>query len=267
MRVYNEKEIQDLLRQAAALQSAKRDFTTGLTLEEIRRVAEEAGIDPRFVEQAAMGAPLPRQQQKKGFLGGAYKIEAERVIGHPVDGEEWGVMVHEIRRAFDTTGEVQEVGRGFEWRYGYTQLGSNYIYGHVSVTPRRGRTHLHATRKLSNQSTIFIVPAVLLIFATMFAIPAFVGKISLLAPLLLTLATVLSFWGSRAWFGKVSREAQQKLEDLMTSLERIAGESEAYDADRIEEEDAVPGGRLDSTLLDEPPERTGTPMQQRRRTR
>ncbi len=264
MRVYNEKEIQDLLRQAAALQSAKRDFTTGLTLEEIRRVAEEAGIDPRFVEQAAMGTPLPRQQQKAGFWGGAYKIEAERVVGHEVDGEEWAEMVHEIRRAFGTTGEVKEVGRGFEWLYGYTQLGSNYIYGHVSVTPRRGRTRLHATRKLSNQSTVFILPGMLLLFAAMFTIPAFVGKMSLLVPLLLTLATVLSFWGARAWFGKMSRDAQQKLDEMMTNLERIAGESEAYEAERGE----TLGGRIDATLLDdEAPQRLDVPTRNRPRTR
>lgn len=248
MRVYNEKEIQDLLRQAAALQSAKRDFTTGLTLDEIRRVAEEAGIDPHFVEQAALGTPLPRKQQKAGFWGGAYKLEAERVVGHEVDAEEWGEMVHEIRRAFNTTGDVRQVGRGFEWLYGYLQLGSSYIYGHVSVTPRRGHTRIHATRKLSNESTVFILPFALLIPLLICSMLAGVGEISALIPILLTLATALSFVGARAWFGKMSHGAQQKLDEMMARLEQIAGESETYETKQAETSGE---GRLDARLLDE----------------
>ena len=264
MRVYNEKEIQALLRQAAALQAARRDFTTGLTLEEIRRVAEDAGIDPHFVEQAALGAPLPRREQKGGFWGGAYKLEAERVVGHEVDAEEWGEMVHEIRRAFGTTGDVREVGRGFEWLYGYPQYGSSYIYGHVSVTPRRGRTRLHATRKLSNQSTVFLIPFFLLFPAIGLGILAGVGKVSVFLPILLVLATALSFWGARAWFGNLSRDAQQQLDEMMTRLEQIAGESETYEAGQ---EGTIPEGRLDPNLLDEAPAESEPAARSRRRVR
>ena len=89
-----EQTRENIIRQAAALQAAKRDFTTGLTLDEIRRVAAEAGIDPQFIEQAAAGAPLPVPvQAKPGFWGGRYRLERERLVDHEVDGEEWSEMV------------------------------------------------------------------------------------------------------------------------------------------------------------------------------
>lgn len=267
MRIYNEKETQDLLRQAAALQAAKRDFTTGLTLDEIRRVAEEAGIDPSYVEQAALGAPPPLVPQKAGLWGGAYKLESEVMIDHEVDAEEWMEMVDAIRRAYGATGEITEVGRAFEWSYGYPQYGSAYVYGHVSVAPRRGRTRIRATRKLSNQTLVFLLPGMLAIFPLIFGIAAFVGTkpVSFWVPIVLTLLTLVSFVGMRAVYGHMSRSAQARMQEMMVQLEQIAGESEHYEARQEHAGDTE--GRIDSALLDEAVEETPSQRAARTRTR
>lgn len=271
MRIYNEQETQELLRQAAALQAAKRDFTTGLTLDEIRRVAAEAGIDPAFVEQAAMGAPPPPVQQKSGFWGGAYRLERERLIDHEVDGEEWTAMLDEIRRGYGHVGETKEIGRGFEWSYGYPQYGSAYVYGHVSVAPRRGRTRIRATRRLSNQTLVFLLPFLPAIFAVIFGIIAVAGdKVSGIVPLVLTLITLVAFVGARALFGSMSRKAEREMEEMMERLEEIAGESEQYAAEQEREAGETKPlreGRLDADALDfdAPPEAAAE--RRRRRTR
>ncbi len=175
-------------------------------------------------------------------------------------------MVDEIRRAYGQPGEVKEVGRGFEWQYGYPQYGSAYVYGHVSVAPRRGRTRIRATRRLSNQTLVFLLPFFPALLAVLLGIGAIAGKTIFWVPILLALVTAASFMWARSLFGSMSRKAEADLDEMMARLETIAGESEQY----AEEETAAmenEGGRLDAGLLDDNAPTSASSNRTRRRTR
>ena len=113
---YSERDAADLLRRAALLQ-ARRDHTggPGLSLEEIKHAAQAAGIDPKLVEQAALGAgnDAPPSEPFLGIQTGARRT---RIVPGSVSDAEWGKMVAALRRGLGGTGEVETIGGVREWR-------------------------------------------------------------------------------------------------------------------------------------------------------
>ena len=218
MRVYSEKEIQNLLRQAAALQAARRDPSNGLTLDEIRRIAQEAGIDASFVDQAANGLTAKTSSNRAdGFWGGTYRVASEMTLNHTVDEDEWAIMVAEIRRSMGQRGQSEALGRGFDWRY--TVNGQEY--SHVTLTPRGERTHVDVSR--ANQAGLwYVAPGVLGFFAILMGFISTFGAAdapSILTPIVLALLTVATFPIARALFASATRKLERKNADM---LERLA---------------------------------------------
>ncbi len=151
------------------MQAARRDPSNGLTLDEIRRIADEAGIDATFVDQAASGLTTTTAQDNNtsGFWGGTYRVGGEMTLNHTVDEDEWAIMVAEIRRSMGQRGQSEALGRGFDWRY--TVNGQEF--SHVTLTPRGDRTHVDVSRV--NQSGFwYMIPGMLAFFAGLLSIIA-----------------------------------------------------------------------------------------------
>jgi hypothetical protein len=226
MRVYSEKEIQALLRQAAALQAARRDPSNGLTLDEIRRIAEEAGIDATFVDQAAQGSvatPEPLHTPSL-FWGGSYRVQSELTLDHEVDDDEWAVMVAEIRRSMGHRGQSEALGRGYDWRY----VVSGQENAHVTLTPRSGRTQVDVSRV--NQHVMWhMIPGMAAFFAALLGLIAAVkpeGGPPILVVLFMTVLAVGSFFSARTIFASTTRAKERKNAELLERLTLIAADSE-----------------------------------------
>jgi hypothetical protein len=267
MRIYSEDEIQDLLRRAAAMQAARRDPSHGLTLAEIRRIAEEAGIDPDYIDAAAQGVRVqPAEVRTDTFLGGTYRVNAEMLLDHEVDDDEWAAIVAEIRRSMGQRGRAEALGKGYDWRY---EL-NGQAYAHVTLTPRRGRTHVDVSRV--NQSGLWhMVPGMLAFFVALLGFIAVVqpGEVALAVLAALAVATVASFAGARALYTRHTRSAARKNADLLNRLATLAGDSESTrrsQADRDIKDARTPGAPLLDELGDAPPEAEQS-TQARSRTR
>lgn len=107
-----------------------------MSLEEIRSIAVEAGIDPEKVAQAA--ALLARSDAggtAARVFGGPSSHHLEHVIPGEISEADFGRLLDVIRRATVQQGQGGRVLDAFEWK---TTSGTSRI--HVNVTPRDGET-------------------------------------------------------------------------------------------------------------------------------
>ena len=148
-RRFGDKDVALILKRAAELQhrdpQAVREGT-GFTLPELESVAQEAGIDPKYVRRAVeeLGAGGP-SGAAPALLGAPVALELSRVVPHELPTTAFEGLVVEIQTGLNEIGAASSLGRSLSWHStgGQRQL-------QISVTPRRGETSIRATEKLGN---------------------------------------------------------------------------------------------------------------------
>jgi hypothetical protein len=124
-RRYSEEEFALILRKASEIQVSSGNQsgvtgTGGLTLEEIRSIATEAGIDPEAVTRAASILGALEWEQKEGLaaaiFGGPSRFHLDCELPGRLPPEEMGRILEQIRRAAEHQGEASEVLGGIEWK-------------------------------------------------------------------------------------------------------------------------------------------------------
>jgi hypothetical protein len=121
-RRYDETEIRAIFARAAEEQeSAQRRLASdeGLTLAELTRIGEEAGLSPGFVARAAatldrMEAPPPPQR----MMGLSVGVSRTAHLDAPLTDAQWQLLVSDLRYTFDASGKVRSTGQSREWRNG-----------------------------------------------------------------------------------------------------------------------------------------------------
>jgi hypothetical protein len=149
-RRYAEDEIRAIFARAAHEQDhAQRrlDSSEGLTLAELTRIGEEAGLSPAFVARAARTldrvdpAPPPTR-----YLGLPVGVRRTVRLDRPLSDADWERLVGDLRHTFDARGEERGSGGSREWRNG------NLV---CSVEPAGEGSRIHLrTRKGSAQGNI-----------------------------------------------------------------------------------------------------------------
>jgi hypothetical protein len=131
-RRYTEQEIQAIFRRATERQEAtgSADPHRGLTLDELKAIGAESGIDPAHVEAAAVDiehgaietdalSPLER------FYGLSAAIRVKRVLPGTMDDATWNNSVDVLRSTFNTRGQDETIGPIREWS-AFTSSGFDY---------------------------------------------------------------------------------------------------------------------------------------------
>ena len=124
-RRYSEEEFALILRKASEIQVSNGNQsaitgTGGLTLEEIRSIATEAGINPEAVTRAASILGALEWEEREGLaaaiFGGPSAFHLDCEIPGRLPPEEMGRVLEQIRRAAEHQGEASEVlgGGGVE---------------------------------------------------------------------------------------------------------------------------------------------------------
>ncbi len=123
-RRYSEQEFALILRKAAEMQEAPGDrggrgSGGGLTLEEIRSIAAEAGISPDAVTRAAALLGVLQAGEGRGLARLLFVEPAKYHLNLEVPGrlrpQDVGRILEELRRAAEHQGEAREVLGGMEW--------------------------------------------------------------------------------------------------------------------------------------------------------
>jgi hypothetical protein len=220
-RLYSEKEIAALFRRASELQNAETAGTApGLSFSEVERIARDLGIDPRYVEAAAMdlragGSPA----EKRSLIGAPVLIEGGRLASKDVSDEQWESMVQECRRAFGQTGRTEQRGRTMEWM----TSGPDLVENRMTVTPKGDATSIQLSQDYSGVAGLAYITGTL---ATVVSAAALVAAIDL--PLAAEVAAGGGTVGGallllRTWFRHFMGGQRRKQTELLGRLQSIAG--------------------------------------------
>jgi len=148
-RRFGDKDVALILKRAAELQHrdplAVREGA-GFTLGELESVAQEAGIDPRYVRRAvdeleARGRPGATST----LLGAPVTLDCTRIVPGEVPAAAFDALAAEIQGGLNEIGAASTLGRALTWHSTNVQRQLQ-----VSVTPRRGETEIAAREKLGN---------------------------------------------------------------------------------------------------------------------
>lgn len=123
---YSEEQFALILKKASEIQtstgggSVRLSDGGGLTLDEMRSIAEEAGIDPEAITRAAAVVGAMAWDEKSGLAAaifggpGTFHLDCE-IPGRLPEGE-MGRILEQIRRAAEHQGEATEILGGVEWK-------------------------------------------------------------------------------------------------------------------------------------------------------
>jgi hypothetical protein len=214
---HSDREIARILHHAAELQQQDRergavatDPAAGLSLDELKLIAAEVGIEARYVEAAAADVHQGGKNRRRFFFWGApASSEVEQVVNGEVTEEQWDTLLATIRRSTGNSGQPSALGRTLEWR---GEL------DHVSISPRNGQTHM---RLMSNNLARILpmhLPPGMLSFIFTFAIAKGQGVAPLEALALGAAATGSVFALARGLVGYLCRRKTRQMQELLREL-------------------------------------------------
>ena len=254
MRHYSEQEIQAIFRRATERQEAASTQAPreGLTLDELKRIGDESGIDPAHIEAAAHdithgveGAPSPTGVER--FYGRSATIQVERMLPGRMDDAIWNDAVETLRSIFNTRGQAETIGPIREWS-AFTSSGFDYqalladdtwytmMEGlnltsnktrspvHVEAKPEGGGTRLTATYRMP-PSRLWEGPGISAVFllAAIVTTIVFTLNASPLALFLVPLGLLLGGGSAAAYYYHMHRsELETTQQRIDKAVERIA---------------------------------------------
>lgn len=274
-RHYSEQEIQAIFRRATERQEAagSADPHRGLTLDELKAIGAESGIDPAHIEAAVSdlerGASVEDGPEGvERFYGMSATLHSERVLPGRMDDATWADVVEALRSIFNTRGQSEEIGPIREWS-AFTSSGFDYralfeddtwytmLEGlnltsnktrspvHVEVKPEGDNTRITATYEMPS-SRLWEAPAVFGIFVLSALITSTVFLLVEMPLVFQLISLGLLLLGGG--IGAAQRSAHRS--EINTTRERIdkAMERIAYlQADRVGSADAGTTAARDTT--------------------
>ncbi len=148
-RVYGDKEIGQILKRATELQDQEPSApsSSGLTLRELEEVAIEAGIDPRFLQRAAL--ELGTSPTDSGFwakvVGDELTLLRESTVPGELDDDGFERVASVIQIGTREYGQPTLIGHSLTWR---AETASRTRAVQVTVTSRDGQTHVRLEENL-----------------------------------------------------------------------------------------------------------------------
>jgi hypothetical protein len=114
-KIFNDGEIAVILQKAAELQAERGGRASGLSLEELRQVASEAGIEPHLVEEAVqqMRTPAPPSEPPgRSRRKGQTRWEQRLELPVRLDNEAVRAVVAHLEAEFGGQGAITELSCG-----------------------------------------------------------------------------------------------------------------------------------------------------------
>jgi TM2 domain-containing membrane protein YozV len=219
-RSFSEEQVRAIISGAIRRQEAARKVadTDGLTLEEIRRLAAEVGIDPKYVVAAASELEGEDEEALAArLLGGPLKVSYERFVEGSLSEEGIAAMVREIRSTLrQYRGNLEVLGASFDW-VPPPNAGEDLL---IQAQSEDGHTRIYISQKFAGWAILsyflLMVPLIVGILLTVTA-PSSMAFAALAGLMALVLV-------SRFTFGMVTRKRSEKLRKLADRLEAIAAE-------------------------------------------
>ncbi len=148
---YDDRQAASILKKAAELQAASTGGETDsrLSIDDLKRIAAEAGIAPEMVEEAS------RQVGARG--SGRDKVNVKRVltVGRELGEREYEEIVGILRTEYGQAGTPSTLGSAFEWTAG------DLVNLHMSMVPRDGKTTITVSQRRDGILVAWIISCII----------------------------------------------------------------------------------------------------------
>jgi hypothetical protein len=197
-----------------------------LTLEELKGIAAEAGIDPRRVEQAAQTLARPRQSVFRIFLGTDSRIHVRSELETGADDRTLSEVLQEVRASTSLQGLSHTLPGGTEWT-----ASNEWGTQSVSVSTTRDGTSLDVRGNFDNAARAAAGGAAAL---TGLGVVVMVAAVASVGPVAWALAPAVAAGAlgiPRLLAGSYVRNEGERLQRLSERLRALLGKSAESDPD------------------------------------
>jgi hypothetical protein len=221
-RRFSDEEIREILKKAVEKSPSRAlaKKSEGLSLAELKTIAEEVGIDPARLEDAALAVASGGVNQTNALLGGPTVVNFERSVEAEFDPKQTPDILNAIRRTMGHQGEVDDIHGSLEWR-AEGDIGARY----VTVSPREGSTSITSSANLTNAAVVTYLPAGIVGgVASVIGLITFVGEGSLIGLIVALAVLPVLYTALRTIYGRVSGAESAKLQLVVDELARLIAE-------------------------------------------
>jgi hypothetical protein len=201
--------------------SGSVEVVSGLSLEEIKGIGAEVGIDPESLERAARSVESSVDLRSR-LAGAPTSSNVERRVPGELASVQASDILSVIRKEMGTTGDLSELQSFLEWR-------SSGELGHrvITLSTDEGTTTVRGMADLTQAAVITHLPASLFGIAGSaigFLVAANSGNELGMVMFAALIPTVLL--GARKLFSRLSGGEARKLERTVDELAMLVGDSE-----------------------------------------
>lgn len=197
---------------SADLPARRLGSPAGLSLEQIRAAAAEAGLDPILVERAAIRiAERGDESTFERAIGGPLRHSRTLSVPMPTSSETSARLLSTVRAAADTPGEGSADSSGFSWygRYGQSQLS---VTAHEEVGGTRIQVSVDRTRALVFSVIVSQLAIVMPVWILIESIDSYPELAALVAIPAGVLAAARGLWKSS------TRSVRQRMTTLVDAM-------------------------------------------------
>ena len=198
---YSEQQLALILQRAAEL-SATDDRR--YSLDEIQRIAEQAGIAPELVAQAAAALPVPDPEQPTWLWGAPSASQLVRRVDRVVQQSEFAAALSLLRQRLGQTGDARDVGGTLEWRYD-----TGYSAAAVTIAPDKDGTTVRIDGRADGRQ--FMLPFGAIAAALFTGLVASKGMTMEMSALIAAGSAVPYLAIARLWWNRSARASREKL--------------------------------------------------------
>lgn len=219
-RKFSEEEVHALLRYASARQQEQQQHTRleeGLTLEEIQRIAEDAGIEPGYLREAVLDLQSNEPEGKSNaFLGGPVNFKIERFVEGRLDDEDQALVVSELRKHFPKkNGKYNQLGSMLDWKIG---AGTSTI--NVHLEPVGENTRILWDESMYDTAVLMhILPFVMVFLSIAVSLKNGAPQMAVAS------LALLSYLASRYFYGRFYEKNKSRAQEAMKNVVAIAEEN------------------------------------------
>jgi hypothetical protein len=154
-RKFTEREVREILKKAVKnTPSRALAKGEGISLEDLKSIGEEVGIDPGRVEDAARAVALGGAERSHSLLGFPRILNFVRKVRGEVDPADVPEVLALIRKTMGQQGEADEIMGSLEWS-SKGEAGER----HVTLSSKDGLTSITSSANLTQLAIASYLPA------------------------------------------------------------------------------------------------------------
>lgn len=235
MKLYDRKEIGAILKKAAENSSSDdAGAVMGLSIDELRQLASDVGIDPEQIARAVAEIEGDSRRRERKFWGGPFSFHSQVLVEGEIGAGQWEEMLIAIRDFFRSKGEVTTRESVYEWSspWGTTNTAQ------VTALKDSGKTKINVRWNGPLTAVPFYIPVPLVAIASVFFASEFLELSAVPGVAFTLMATGLAFLVGRWALRKHLDKGLEKLQRMVTELDLIAGRKKPQAEVVLKETDA-----------------------------